>query len=317
MTEEIFDATAVAHDDALLSALGAGAAVDDDGVGALLNAWRDELVAAPVPPATSLGSRSELATRRRRLSRGAAAGLITAALVAGGGVAAAAASGPAGPFGSLHRVLFGGPSHSTPADRVAALLDTARQRIDAARRAGGVHADEREAITALLDQAAGILAAQPGAPAPLVQQVADLRSELAALPDIGAPAQDVPSQDAPATPAGTAPSSGAAAPTAGGTDGASVGGSRGGPGNESSDGPEPGSSDGGSDGGSVGGSTDTRDGATSGGGSNGGSSNGGGSNSDGGGSGGGGSSGAPPSPSPSAEPSTSSDSGGKQPASEQ
>lgn len=311
MNDDMLDAGALADDDAMLTALGAGDTVDDGAIGPLLNAWRVELDAAPVPLGAAVTPRpDELSVRRRRLSRGVAASVVAAAMVAGGGVAAAAASGPNGPLGPLHRVLFGGPAHTVGADRIAALLDAARQRLDAAHLVGGIRADQRAAIVALLDEAAGLLSDRTDAPARLGQLLAELRAELALLPDISAPATEPSTPGAPGTLSGPDPSSGSADRSGGGRDSGSDGGGSGRDSNDVSGG-GPGGSDGGSDGGSANGSSST---ATDGGGSS--ISDGGGSSSDGGGSStdggsdGDSSSGATPSPVPSTGQTTSFDTSG-------
>jgi hypothetical protein len=99
--DDTFETTAVIADDLVLTMLGAGDVADDD-PGGLFAAWRAELVAAtPAAP---------LRVARRRLPNGFVAGAIATVLVAGGGVAAAAASGPHGPLGHLHQIIFGAQS---------------------------------------------------------------------------------------------------------------------------------------------------------------------------------------------------------------
>ena len=113
------DPRAVEADDRLLDALAAGELTgpdltDDPAIAALAD-WRAELrngdqpaVAAPARPRRRRPARSP----RRSLAAAAA----TAAVLVGGGVAAAAVSGPHGPLGGLHRLVFGAGDHAeTPA----------------------------------------------------------------------------------------------------------------------------------------------------------------------------------------------------------
>lgn len=196
------DFDAVLADDLLLDALGAGRDVpgnrpDVDGETDLVTAlaqWRAELVAAvetgpvPGPPATVPGA----ARSRRTARRGIAAMVAVAGVLAGGGVAAAAVSGAHGPFGGLHRLIFGDPSASDgpgqldgQADRAGRLLDQAAAAIARARARGSIDTAERDAVSDLLDGAARLLAADvdlpPGRATALARRLDGLRTELALL----------------------------------------------------------------------------------------------------------------------------------------
>src|SRR4051812_45320821 len=115
-SDDAINATVLLADDQLVNVLAAGAPADHDPLAALLTAWRAELehatpTTAPTRPATEQPSIIPASGRHpRRLTRRAVAALTAAALVGGGGVAAAAVSGPHGPLGALHRILFGDPS---------------------------------------------------------------------------------------------------------------------------------------------------------------------------------------------------------------
>lgn len=191
--DDAFDASHVLVDDALLDLLAAGGTCDEDAVAVLLSEWRAELSRATPAP---LPRRAPTPTRRDpgRASHTAMSAVAAAALLMTGGVAAAAASGPGGPLGALHRVLFGEQHTPTITDatatRVSALLEQSERRLTAARAAGSLSARERAAVSATLDAATRLLDSDPAAPTALWQRLHALRRELAQLP-IADPASTV------------------------------------------------------------------------------------------------------------------------------
>src|SRR5690242_14766488 len=107
------DLPLVREDDLLLDALGTGATPTDDQLVGRLAQWRRELVEATPAGEGRDAVILALPTRDRRgMRHGIATAAIVTAVLAGGGVAAAAASGPHGPLGGLHRLLFGTPHSS-------------------------------------------------------------------------------------------------------------------------------------------------------------------------------------------------------------
>ena len=110
--DETFDSADVFDDEALINQLAAGECLDEDAIGARLSAWREELELATPPILASAATVPEPA--RRRLPRSFVSTATALVVVAGGSVAAAAATGPGGPLGPLHRMLFGGSSADAP-----------------------------------------------------------------------------------------------------------------------------------------------------------------------------------------------------------
>lgn len=188
--EDSMDAAALFADDAFLDALAAGQPIDAepidaDPLGVLLYRWRAELVqATPATTHHGLTAAGDLPTqRRRRLARAAVGAAAAVAVLAGGGVAAAAASGPHGPLGGLHQLIFGGSTHTDPRlQRVIALLDQAQRHITAGRRAGKITTAEHDEVADTLTRAEDLLRAAPSAPGALSQRLHALRAALARLP---------------------------------------------------------------------------------------------------------------------------------------
>jgi hypothetical protein len=173
-----------------------------DELAALLGAWRAELdVAASLsrtatpPPAPVRRLHADGRWRRRSVTFAIAAGVF-----AGSTGVAAAVVHPGGALGLL-RTPFG---HTSTTDagttRARALLEDAAGGVAAARAAGGISADGRRAVAALLDEASALLGHD--GPARLRHRLDVLRQELAQLP--GRPATDGATPSAPAVPQRTA-----------------------------------------------------------------------------------------------------------------
>jgi hypothetical protein len=209
MTEHDF--AAIAATDELLDALANGNRTtatngESDAMTSLLAQWRHELDdhAASLAPfdgeLSSAGVSPARSSQRwaRAHRRTAAAAALAVALAASTGVAAAE-SGRSGPLAPLNRLLFGGTAqhHDATPSRVSALLQQAGDRIDVASEAGGISAAGRNDISALLNRAAGLLAADADAPAAVADRLATLRTQLSAL------AQLPTSPSAPVTAGGT------------------------------------------------------------------------------------------------------------------
>lgn len=185
----------VAATDALLDDLAAGRPVevrqlDDDDEAAmagLLATWRAELddragTVMTAPPLVVPATRPSRWVRAHQ--RTAAATAVVVALAASGGVAAAA-SGPTGPLGGLHKLIFGHPAvHQVDTFAAAArgLLEKADHQINAASQAGSITAHARDHIAGELDKAAGFLASDSHAPQSLLDRVASLRTALDGIP---------------------------------------------------------------------------------------------------------------------------------------
>jgi hypothetical protein len=252
------DVATYAADDALIDTLSDGTswgqpgAPDGDPVVELLAAWRAELddsvLAAGEAAVTAELPGTPWHVRVRRHTAAAAAVVVT--LAASTGVAAAA-SGQHGPFGGLHRVLFGAPPAPAHfdgvADQVISLLDSASARIATAGRAGGVTAAQHAAIGEQLDAAAGLLARDAAAPPTLAAQLAALRAELDQLEILPTPSSDLRAVHLPTLVRGG--HGGDTAPTATSEDGATgeqSGGERDGSSSDSTEGSSSGAADAGS-----------------------------------------------------------------------
>ena len=191
------DPRAVEADDRLLDALAAGELTgpdltDDPAIAALAD-WRAELATATSPAGTAPAR-----VRRRRPARSPrrslAAAAATAAVLVGGGVAAAAVSGPHGPLGGLHRLVFGagdhaehsgpGQVHVDAADRSAHLLDRAARLLRKTPRS--LQPSDRHAIAVALDRAHRLIVSDPhldaSRAARLDARLDRLRTRLASLP---------------------------------------------------------------------------------------------------------------------------------------
>ena len=214
---EVYPTAEVLADDALLDGLGAGEVIADDVLSSQLSAWCHELeLATPRLPLRAQPSAAVAlpAKRHRRTSRVVAGAATVVVLAAGGGVAAAAVSGPHGPLGGLHRILFGDSSTPNPTvDQVRALLDQASRQILTAQSLGGIATLQRNEIGEILDHAARLLTAHPTAPPALRQRLTALRHALAVLPSLVPTPQQPPSRPTPRPPR-TAPQPQPAAPTA-------------------------------------------------------------------------------------------------------
>jgi hypothetical protein len=197
------DVATYAADDALIDALADGTswgqwgAADGDPVVELLASWRGELDdAVAAAGEQALGIDIPGSSRRARLRRHAATAAAVAVTLAASTGVAAAAGGADGPFGGLHRVLFGAPPAPARLDAVAgqviSLLDSAASRIETADRAGGVTAAQRASIGEQLDAAAGLLARDTTAPTALATRLAGLRTQLDQLDTLPTPAPDLP-----------------------------------------------------------------------------------------------------------------------------
>jgi hypothetical protein len=179
------DFAAVADDDAFVSALAAGSAVDSQHpADALLARWRHELDAPGSIEATThlpvavTPARADHHWYRSRSAAGAAALLVV--LATSTGVAAAVPGSP------VHRALFGGTSTTDSSDtaRITALLDEVAGVIESANTAGGIGDNRRAAAGDKLDVAAGLIGEQPTAHPALASRLSGLRAALAALPSL-------------------------------------------------------------------------------------------------------------------------------------
>src|SRR3954454_4462563 len=215
-THQFDDFAAIAADDALLDALGAGdfdvldtdlndthLDVSDDAMAALLTQWRRELdtavpaspargTAAVVPAVRSASDGSVHAEAAPSPSvphsswlRRHVVGVAAASVVVLGGSTgiAAADTSHSGPFAAVHRVLVGspGPNDTATIVRVDALLDSLTIDLGNARAHGGATAAQTADMSSRLAHAGRLLAVHPAAPDALTARLVELRADLAAL----------------------------------------------------------------------------------------------------------------------------------------
>lgn len=199
----------IAAADMWLDTVAARTPLPDDRLAAALTGWLagidDEYIPMPAPP-------RRLPSHRSKAVALAAAGAL---LVTGVGTAAAATGTP------LNRLIFGDPhpAHSAPVTpdsaqalwQAATLTSRASRSVDAAEKAGGISATDRQTVTGELSAARVLLAPleDSATRSTLLAQIATLRQRLADLPNL--------TPSAPAAPAAPAAGSGSAGVSGGTT----------------------------------------------------------------------------------------------------